>query len=268
MTEHGGGSPVNGSISLATIRAVSGAISSTIAILAVGAFALSFFYNWGFFSALGISFDTAPANITDYAISWAAWLPASITFGFGVFVAEFWSSRKRGVNADRDRDEKSVSSEDERKHVRGERIGAGIAVGVGMVVLAVYAYDSDASSPFLLGLSLALFWSALVIFVLSFPGQKARYGKLTRNLIYVTPIFAILAFSLGCSKADSRIFGQHDVYRVHVKNNGEPKSRPIKVEIVRIFEKWMLICHENRKVGWIRLDRVDSFVMEKDVLSF
>lgn len=254
-------------VRLEDVWKISRTISSfSVTVAAVG-FAVSFFYNWGFLSALGSSFDTAPMSITDFAISWAAWLPGCTVMGFFLFVLEFWSSRKKGLGTNAGQNKPDMTQEFEKKSSRITRVFCLFIITTGLFFVVLYLIDIHRPS-LLLALGFSCFWFAIAIWVFSFPRQKDRYRKVARDLITFIPIVAFFAFSFGCSKVNSTYFGQHDIYKIYFKNEKAATSQSMEVQVIRTFEKWMVILNEDRKVGWIRLDRVERFDLEKNVLSF
>ena len=60
-------------------------IGAIIAVATSLSLALSFVYDWGFLSALGMGFRDAPTSLSDHISSWMVWLQMLLPAGFVMF---------------------------------------------------------------------------------------------------------------------------------------------------------------------------------------
>ena len=266
---------------LAVAREISRSISSTFSTVCAIAFVVSFLYNWGFFTALGVSFDTAPVGMVDYAKSWVAWLPAFLLLAFGVLVSDIWSSHKTLTDAIGlgDRDSSSSGKPVQNRGTAGlvslSLALMGLAFLIALATFRIVGIGEQSLIEFSLGIS--MIWLAFVWWVLKFPRPNAKYGNFGVALITLAPIFSLFSFSYGHSSVDSSILGQHDYYQIQfvdrrssdVQDNEiqSPKVEPFKVQIIRIFEKWMVTRTEDGRIAWFRLDLVKSFDLDGNAMS-
>ena len=81
-------------------------IGAIVAVVASLSLLLSFVYDWGFLSALGISFEDAPTSLSDHISSWMVWLQVLLPAGFLMFTFTLFVKRleyrKDGPVVDRD----------------------------------------------------------------------------------------------------------------------------------------------------------------------
>ncbi len=228
------------------------------------AFAISFIYNWGFFSAFRISMGATPMTLADHLNTWPLWLPETILVGFLICALMFFSSRKRY----RSPAGSPPAPENVERNTRrmGLIFAAFSTMGVALVLLS--AWGSELQPPLTAGIGLCICWAAYTVWILSYPDAKTRYSAPARNFIYWAPMVAISMFFWGWSEADSVYFGQPDVYVVHMgaKQTQSPPE-PLTVEVIRTFEKWMLVYGEGGKIVWLRIDNLYRFDLKENRLS-
>ena len=82
----------------ASQRPVTEHLGAVFALAASVSVIVSFVYDWGFFSTLGIGFAQAPTAISDHLRSWLIWLPLVITPVLILLAHELLMSRlERGL---------------------------------------------------------------------------------------------------------------------------------------------------------------------------
>ena len=243
-------------VSSEAIGAISRVVSSMSLIVVTVGFAVSLFYNWGFFFALGMAPDTAPASIQDYVATWMTWFPGTISVSFCFLVLELFESRKS-----RDSDKKETPDRLCGKHERttkDHRILRIVSIA-GICVLLLSLFLGGATSQICLWTGATLMWMAYVLWCRNGSGSKSRAWILGSNLIILIPPFALAAFLYGFSQAHPGSYGQNAIFLVYKK--GEEK--PLEVEIVRTLENWMLIRSKTGQLGWIPVNSIDRFDLKK-----
>ena len=223
-----------------------GLLSGVIGSLSV---IVSFVYDWGFFAALGISFAEAPTTISDHIRSWLVWLPAAVAAGIFTLVLELLNRRvERGMTED----EIVAFSPSWVRRFRASPYYLVAATGPLIVVLWILFGETYFD---LLILGLPVCWFIFSGWVFGHPTVRERHTRLFRLFVHWAPAVVIWVFLLGLNSAErdeSPPLSSRTAYTIH----SDDGSRSRNVEILRSFEKWLLVREEDNAIAWIPIDDV------------
>ena len=216
---------------------------------------LSFVYDWGFFTALGISFNDAPTTITDHVRSWLVWLPSvgiftTITVAVNLLTRRF----ERGMTED----EIIERSPDPARAARSRRRPWKFIGFLGPVPVLQWVLFGNPATDFVL-LGLAICWVVFMLWVFREPGM--RDPNWFRWSAIAVPVVALFFFSLGTHSVKRGGFWppwDSGRYTIHVD---EPQSTR-SVRVLRSFEKWLLV-QEDDAIVWIPIDHVRRMEVQK-----
>ncbi len=265
MVNHTNNSPTEVSTYLATAPGLAHALLVAAIISTMGNLTISFFYNWGFFFALDISFDTAPLKFVDYVTSWSSWLHWLVSMFAIAIIWRLWASRKKGTEVNNCQDQSRMPVENEIRNVGLVKRRALAVAAIGLIWFVGRLWIPELSQSIRIGLMVALFWIAFVMYVFSYPGQEDRYGKVLINMTWIVPIVAIFTFFAGWTRVESHVVRQIDQYEIVTESMNGAIPETYRVEIVRIFSEWMIVCYEDGKSGWINLDKVERINLINNV---
>ena len=220
-----------------------GLLGGTIASLSM---IVSVFYDWGFFTALGISFADAPTTISDHIQSWLMWLPIvapPAVFWLGI---ELLTRRiERGMTED-----EITESSPSPVWMRRFRDSPYFFMGaMGPILVALWVFWGEI---FFEGLffGLSICWFLLIGWVFRHPIVRARHSHLFRWSVYWLPPVMIGIFFLGSRSVESDFSSKE--YKINVRSISSTKN----VEILRAFERWMLVRDEHNAIVWIPMDDI------------
>ena len=226
-----------------------GAISAVIASFSL---ALSFAYDWGFFSGLGISFAEAPTALTDHLRTWLVWLPVMVPGLLLVLVLEVLTRRdESGMRQD----------EITKSHQRSMRLVKWIGPGS----LAIWLLMGD---TFLLVLGAGVCWMWFMTWVFRHPILKLKYPPLFKLIAVVGPQLLAGFYWMGYSASTPDYF---DV-KAHVESEEDGldiNSSFEEVNVLRSFDGWLVVLDVGDGVRWVRSEQVQRIeVLRQERSSF
>ena len=232
-----------------------GLLSGVTAALSV---VVSFFYDWGFFTALGISFNDAPTTITDHIRSWLVWLPV-VGIMFIVIVAKELFTRR--LEHGKTEDEIIAASPDpDRTARRRNRPYKVIAVLAPILVVQWVLLGDSFFGGFLFGLGIC--WFVFVAWLFSDPVMQMRHPYWFRLSFYWLLPVAVMIFSLGfiSVERDGDFFPPwgSGSYTIQMERPERTKS----VRVLRSFEKWLLV-REDDAIVWLPVDDIRRMELQK-----
>ena len=190
---------------------------------------MSFVYDWGFFYALGISFNEAPTTISDHVQSWLLWLPKVI---IAVIVFSAYEMVTRRIERGMSEEEIVESSRNpsQTRRIRNSPYVLLKVLGPSLVVMWVLLGENYSTFPALLmGGCLTWFWVASWIF--RNPRVNTRHSNLLFLSFYCIPPLILTVFSWGylsAGNAESEYLASIGS-SVHDLNSGSTiESRKIK----------------------------------------
>ena len=242
-------------------------IASVIGVVASVSILVSFIYDWGFFYALGISFNEAPTTISDHVQSWLVWLPRVIIFVIVFSAYEFVTLRiERGMS-----EEEIVETSRNPSLTRRIRNSPYVFLKVlGPSVVVIWFLVGENYVP-----TVALFmggvitWTMMASWIFRHPRVNARHSKLSfLSFFWIPPLIMAVFFggyiSAGIAESEysaSIEFSAHDLNSVSTI-----ESR--KIKLIRSYENWLLIKDKKNRISWIKMNNVNNLVKLEEKQPF
>ena len=226
-------------------------LGAALALAASLSVVVSFIYDWGFFSTLGIDFSQAPTAISDHLRSWLIWLPFVIIPVLVLLTQELLLSRlERGLT------EKEIV-ESSRNPTRARLIRNAprklISFMALLLVLLWLLFGEKFSNGRIIGFPIT--WIVFVHWGFRHPRLDARYSALTKNIVMYVPAAFFIAFFLGAGAAHTEMSKSSTSHRIALSTT-EHGAAGEDVRLLRSFQDWILIRDEKGKVAWIHLSDV------------
>ena len=215
-------------------------------------FAFSYFFDFGIYLRLGISFSQAPTGAVDHLHGWVAWLP----FALPLCLAALAGVLAAGPKAP-DLPEAEAPGSAASPSLRGRVERAVIYVaGPGVAGCAAYL-GYEAMRPFTVAMVLAYFWAYCWVHVANsrfrHHGESGRL--LARLALAGVPSVMIIAAGMGWQYADFRAQDGEPGHLVDMlaARDGNAAPQGEEVRIVRSFEQWTLVLEEG-DVVWLNVN--------------
>ncbi len=215
--------------------------------------AASLVFDWGFYSALNLSFLEVPSVFSDHVRSGLLWLPKVVT-SFGVIlIFEMLSQRiEKGMS-----EEELIQSSPNPEWTRRFRASPQkVLVYLSLLIVIVYIIAGD---YFLGGLpvGLCVVWVTFSVWAQSPSRIVERRPIVIRLAIHLLPPIAVWLYFYGYSEA-VRLY-QPGTPLSHLTISGE--SEPESVVLLRQLDKGLLIKEANNSVGfrpWIEVKKIET----------
>ena len=234
-----------------------GALVGVIASLSV---IVSFIYDWGFFWALGISFSQAPTTITDHVQSWIIWLPRVIVIGILLLACHLFFARfERGMT------EEEIISTSRNTKIKNI-ITKPLIIFISIISSNIFIIESSILNIILWLLfggilffaalfGLTVLWFFFIKWVFSKKKKGIRYSSFMESFSLFVPTAVFILFLMGAMSTG--VIREEPSMSHRLVIDGRAGVREIvETELLRAFEKWLLIRDENKQLSWIRLDEV------------
>jgi hypothetical protein len=232
----------------------------TTAVVASFALVVSVFYDWGFFSALGLQFSEAPTSVSDHVRSWIVWLPKASLSILGVLIFEMLTKRiEKGMTEG----EIIESSPNPSVTHKRRQFPFKLLKFSGILIVVSWVVFGDA---FQAGLTLGLIisWFTFSFWVFNQQRVLARFSDTFRILVHWAPPIVIWFYFSGSNDALLRIHSsQSSVVQIKAQ-----RDFPETVRMVRSFERWLLVKDANNRVFWISSEDVLRIERGKDPTPF
>lgn len=249
----------------ATLQSVLEIPVGLIAVIVPASIIISFVFDWGYLSTLGISVSEAPITISDHVQSWLVWLPIVATCTIIVLPIEFITRRmERGMT-----EEEIIASSPNPSRTKRFRDRPSIFIGFlgpGIVILWLLFGE-----PFRHGLffGLAISWGVFTIWVFRQTTLRSRYSYVFRLWFYWIPSVLFMVFFIGELSARSEIFSEHNVYKIYRDNAAITDSlEATEIILIRTFDHWFLSRDKSGKLMWIRTDQISHMEVPDDETPF
>ena len=239
-----------------------GALVGVIASLSVIA---SFIYDWGFFWALGISFSQAPTTITDHVQSWIIWLPRVIVIGILLLAYDLFFARvERGLA------EEEIISTSRNTRIKNiitkplnifmSIISSNIFIIESCILYIILWLLFGGILFFAALLGLTILWVLFIKWVFSKKKKGIRYSAFMESFSLYAPTAVFILILMGAMSTGvirTGVIREEPSMSHRLVIDGRAGVREIvETELLRAFEKWLLIRDENKQLSWIRLDEV------------
>lgn len=238
-------------------------IGSLIAGIASLSVLASFFYDWGFLNALGISFATAPTTVTDHVRSWLTWLPTAV-IGFGIlaFIELVTQRFELGMTEEEIIEASANPEKTRRQRRRPWRFAIGIAI-LGLLLFILLGPSFVPASALFIGV-MCLWW--LTAPWLFGPNKmRQKYPESVRLTIILAPALAFLLFWLGHSAGTTSKRTDAN-YRIHMSTSDHESVTELNV--LRVFEDWVVVHDAESGVTWIRSGDIRRMESLRDAAGF
>ena len=214
----------------------------------------SFFHDWGFFFALGISFAQAPTTIADHLQSWLVWLPRVSVVVLILLAIEFFLRRmEHGMS-----EEEIIASSDNPAALRKFRNRPYVfTLMICIISFLIWIAVGEPSPISSATVALAVIWIGFANWIFGHPTVRARSSIVLRKLFTIVPPVVLFALGWGMDSARQAAPYQYATHRMHMPGTGAiAQATSEEVELLRVFEEWALIRDRNRGIIWIDLDRI------------
>ena len=243
------------------IRRTGDSITAVAAVSVV----LSVVYDWGFYSALNISFAEAPTALSDHIHSWLVWLPKVIVAIIGFAAFEMLNRRiERGMT-----EKELIASSPLPRFTRVVRASPYTFMGLFGIfgLIGWILFGSHLVQPGWLYLSMILVWFMFSGWVFSEPTLFARHSKVFLCFYWIPPVI-FFVFYMGQSDANKQISLKDPNYRISSEsiNNSSPMSS--EIYLIRAFDNWILMQDRDREISWTRLEEVKKLQPIKESKEF
>ena len=221
-----------------------------------GSFVFSFFYDWGYFFELGISFAQSPTTTADHFESWLVWLPSiSVSLFIGLSIAFFTSGGKHGMP---EKENKHAYEHPSTKYFLEDR--SFIAI-VFLSFLAIFLWILIGERFSLSGIlvSASILWWFFGLRHFKRTAERARYSIVLMNLILIVPPMMFCGFAWGMKSAEQSSVIQHATHRIHSYDTESNRTIQFQeIRLVRFFGEWALIRNELGRNVWARLNQTQQ----------
>ena len=208
---------------------------------------LSFFYDWGFLAALGLSFAHAPTGFSDHLHSWVLWLPWMTLIILFLVAADVCHFR---YSLYRERRSHGVSRKCARRQT-ARQFGSVAAACAGLIMTLACLFFGEAVPIHFIIFAPAMFWIGFANAIFHHPGMTARYLKPFRNLFLCVPVLMAIFSFLGYWKAVDWLPTTQVRYRIHA-THAAGAVEPEDITLFRSFENWLLARDGEHRLIWIR----------------
>jgi hypothetical protein len=226
-----------------------GAVAEAVAVTVAVGFVLSVIYDWGFITALGITFSFLPSSTADHFRSGLIWLPPLLAILTAYVAIEFQFRRvEHGLT-----EEEIIAASKNPTRLRRFRQGpAKVLFWIAPLGLLNYLLIGDAAASGL-PLALSLAWVAFAEWTYSPPLVKQRRPAWLQACFTFLPVIGIVAYFSGYNAA----LDAANRKPVEVTILGE-ESVQQTAKMLRTFEKGVLVLTERGAVEFISWDQVHA----------
>ena len=220
---------------------------------------LSFVYDWGFLSALGISFGDAPTSLSDHVASWMVWaqilLPGVfLAFTINLFVKRL-DTKKDGTIVDRDR-------------WWTHRDPLLIVAAAGPVLLWLLV---GSRFPWW---ALPIVWIVFASWTSARPITMLNVSTSTMRIVLAMSVLSIWLFlSVYMAGRDSVDLDTTDIEVYHIEYPVDSLgASPVwqQAYLIRSFPNWLVVREADDStstVRWIRSEQVDRIEFSVDEME-
>lgn len=239
-------------------------IAKLVGLAASASLVLSVIFDWGFYSALSLSFLEVPSGLSDHVRSALIWFPKVVAAFGGIFVFEMLTKRiEQGMTED-----EIVQSTTNPKRTKRFRDGP-YKIGVYFAVLVVIAYlllgDIFLSAlPF----GLIVTWFMFSEWAQSHPSIIERRPLHFRVAAYFLPPIAIWLFFSGYGDAVRLFHNTTPNLKLTMANTTSLES----VTLLRQLDRGLLVKETNNTISfrpWSEIKKVETsgrYVPSKGIL--
>jgi hypothetical protein len=239
-------------------------IAKLVGLAASASLALSVIFDWGFYSALNLSFLEVPSGLSDHVRSALIWFPKVVAAFGGLFVFEMLTMRiEQGMTEEEI--VQSSSNPQRTKRLRDAPYKMGVYIAVFVVIAYVLLGDIFLGTlPF----GLIVSWFVFSAWAQSHPRIIERRPLHFRVAAYFLPPTAIWLFFSGYGDAVRMFHNTTPDLKLTVANT--TSSEP--VTLLRQLDRGLLVKEANNTISfrpWSEIKKVETsgrYVPSKGVL--
>lgn len=214
-------------------------------------FAASFIYDWGFFSALGISFASAPTSISDHLRTGLLWASRLIP---GILIVLVLDLLTRRIDRGLTKEEIISASPDPERARKKMNWPRKVLQYACLAMLVVWLITGIGRIPWLPAM---ICWVWFIAWVMRHPRVAVRRSLMFWLTALVGPPGLMWLFSTGHGDAKSAMLLDAPL-TAHIQSceeNVDTCSATTTVGVLRSFQGWLLV-RDSSAVYWIRSDHV------------
>lgn len=242
--------------SFQSILEVGAKLLASIATLCI---ALSVVFDWGYLTALELTFSEVPTSLSDHTRSAVLWLPLVVSVFPLAIVASLVSAQ---IDAKDSREAKS-RGEDISAYIKNDaksaRLVLVIVSVIGFLIWLAFGYRARS---FLVMAALAG-WVLVVVRATPHDYLGIRLSMLFRFSLVVLPIIPFSLYMAGYNSGREGISPDQQFGTINVRGSGNQYQ--LKANVVRLFEKTAIVIDENRKVLLLKPDDIVQVEKPKPV---
>ena len=235
----------------ASPRPVTERLAAVFAIAASVSVIVSFIYDWGYFSTLGIDYAQAPTTISDHVRSWLIWLPIVITPMLVLLANELLGARlDEGLT-----DENIRASSRNPRFFRRFRRGPGKGVAFIAVLLTFIWLLLGEVAANVRPVAIPITWVVFARWVFRHPRVGRRHSSGAKDIATYAPAAFFVAFFLGAASAHTEMSQSSTSHRIALATTARGEGEQ-EVRLLRSFQEWILVRDQDEKVVWVHLNDV------------
>lgn len=221
-----------------------------LALIATLCVALSVVFDWGYLTALELTFSEVPTSLSDHTRSAVLWLPLVVSVFPLAIVASLFSAQ---LDAKDMREAKS-KGEDIATYIKNDAKNARWLLAIFSIigVLLWLAFGYRARS-FLVMAALAV-WVLVVVRATPHDYLGIRLSMFFRFSLVVLPIIPFGLYMAGYNSGREGISPDQQFGTITVRGSGNQYQ--LKANVVRIFEKTAIVVDGNRKALLLKPDDI------------
>lgn len=221
--------------------------------------ALSVVFDWGYLTALELTFSEVPTSLSDHTRSAILWLPLAASLFPLAIVASLFSAQ---IDAKDVREAKS-RGEDISAYVTNDAKSARWVLAIFSVIafLLWLAFGYRARS-FLVMAALAV-WVLVVVRATPHDYLGIRLSMLFRFSLVVLPIIPFSLYVAGYNSGREGISPDQQFGTINVRGSGGQYQ--LKANVVRLFEKTAIVIVENHNILLLKPDDIIQVEKAKSI---
>lgn len=221
-----------------------------LALIATLCVALSVVFDWGYLTALELTFSEVPTSLPDHTRSAVLWLPLVVSVIPLAIVASLFSDQidAKDMRVAKSRGE-DIAAYNKNK-AKNARWGLAASSIIGFLLWLAFGYRAR---TFLAMAALAA-WVLVVVRATPHDYLGIRQSMLFRFSLGVLPLIPFALYVTGYISGREGISPDQQFGTITVRGSGNQYQ--LKANVARFFEKTAIVVDENRKVLLLKPDDI------------
>ena len=227
-----------------------GAVGNAVALAVPAGLVISIFYDYGFFSAIGLSFIDTPTSVGDHFRTGVIWFPALVLLFIGYVAVEFQFQRvEKGLT-----EQEIIDSSPKPERTRRFRAGPYRLIAVfAPIVMLFFLLIGDVQASLVPGAA-AITWMIFSVWCNSSPLILLRRPKIVRDLFLFGPVIIIVSYFSGYNKAIEQALTKPELVEIELDD-----GKSVTFQSLRTLENGFLFISEEGEVRLLSWDIVRSY---------